>query len=154
MAQLVAAYLSQIGVKLVIEPLEYGAFLSRMTTGTHGPAYWHNSGLSNPTSALRKLYDIDSLWNTPRLNDPKVEAAFDAALLEPDEAKRIPMIKKVTVLALEQASFLYLPAPEVFTAWWPWVKNYDGELAVGAQRNAPIWARAWIDQAMKKKMGY
>ena len=36
-AQIVAGYLSAIGVKMTIEPKEYGAFLSQMTTGKHGP---------------------------------------------------------------------------------------------------------------------
>ncbi len=29
-----------------------------------------------------------------------------------------------------------------------------GELYVGAQRGGPIYARVWIDQEMKKKMGF
>jgi peptide/nickel transport system substrate-binding protein len=41
-----------------------------------------------------------------------------------------------------------------YTAWWPWVKNYHGEIRVGAHRAAPILARVWIDQELKKKMGY
>jgi len=39
-------------------------------------------------------------------------------------------------------------------AWWPWVKNYGGELRGGGGRPAPVYARVWIDQAMKKRMGY
>jgi peptide/nickel transport system substrate-binding protein len=35
---LVAAYLEQVGVKLEIQPLEYGAFLSAMTSRTMTPA--------------------------------------------------------------------------------------------------------------------
>jgi peptide/nickel transport system substrate-binding protein len=42
----------------------------------------------------------------------------------------------------------------VYTAWWPWVKNYDGELRVGSERPGPIHARIWIDPEMKKKMGF
>jgi peptide/nickel transport system substrate-binding protein len=42
----------------------------------------------------------------------------------------------------------------VYTAWWPWVKNYGGELRVGAERPGPIHARMWVDQEMKKKMGF
>jgi len=34
------------------------------------------------------------------------------------------------------------------------VKNYDGELRAGSERPAPIHARMWVDQAMKKKMGF
>ncbi len=34
------------------------------------------------------------------------------------------------------------------------MKNYDGELRAGAVRPAPIYARIWVDQEMKKKMGF
>jgi hypothetical protein len=39
-------------------------------------------------------------------------------------------------------------------AWWPWAKNYGGELLGGGGRPAPVYARVRIDQAMKKRMGY
>jgi peptide/nickel transport system substrate-binding protein len=34
------------------------------------------------------------------------------------------------------------------------VKNYGGELRAGADRPGPIHARVWVDQAMKKQMGF
>jgi len=34
------------------------------------------------------------------------------------------------------------------------VKNYGGELRAGSERPGPIHARIWIDQEMKKKMGF
>ena len=55
---------------------------------------------------------------------------------------------------LDQAPAIWMPAPYRYTAWWPWVKNYGGEMFVGAGRFAPIHARIWIDQDLKKKMGY
>ena len=41
-----------------------------------------------------------------------------------------------------------------YTASWLWVQNYNGEERAGAVRPGPIYARIWIDQAMKKKMGF
>jgi peptide/nickel transport system substrate-binding protein len=34
------------------------------------------------------------------------------------------------------------------------VKNYGGELRAGAERPSPIHARVWVDQEMKKSMGF
>ena len=50
--------------------------------------------------------------------------------------------------------YIWLPIPYNYAAWWPWVKNYDGELRAGAVRPGPIYARIWVDQELKKKMGY
>ncbi len=153
-AQLVAAYLSKVGVKVLIEPLEYGAFLSLMTTRKHGPGYWTQVGLSNPIASLDKHFNPTSNWNASRLDDAKFNADFAKILTEPIEGKRIPQIKALTAYMMEQAPYIFIPVPNVITLWWPWVKNYEGEQAVGAQRNAPIWARAWVDAELKKKMGF
>jgi len=55
---------------------------------------------------------------------------------------------------LEAAPAIWLPSQYGYTAWWPWVKNYGGELRAGAERPGPIHARMWVDQEMKKKMGF
>ncbi len=39
--------------------------------------------------------------------------------------------------------------------WWPWIQNYFGEFNVGdAGQPVPLFARMWIDQDMKARMGY
>jgi len=73
---------------------------------------------------------------------------------EPDERVRQIKVKLMVREILDKAPHIFLPAPYVYTAWWPWVKNYGGELRAGADRPGPIHARVWIDQEMKKKMGY
>ena len=49
---LVAAYLEQVGVKLEIQPMEYGAFLSAMTTKTNAAGLFHEQRPHQP-DALR-----------------------------------------------------------------------------------------------------
>ena len=63
-------------------------------------------------------------------------------------------MKKLAVYALEQAPAVVTPTSYTYIAWWPWVKNYYGETYAGAWRPGPIYARIWIDQDLKKKMGY
>ncbi len=64
------------------------------------------------------------------------------------------MIKELTREILDKAPYIWLPTPYIYTAWWPWVKNYSGELRAGAVRPGPIYARIWVDQDLKKKMGH
>ena len=47
------------------------------------------------------------------------------------------MLREMTREILDKAPYVWLPTPYVYTAWWPWVKNYDGELRVGATRARP-----------------
>jgi peptide/nickel transport system substrate-binding protein len=64
------------------------------------------------------------------------------------------MVRELTVNILDQAPYIWLPTGYVYSAWWPWVKNYGGELRAGAVRPAPIYARIWIDHVLKQQMGF
>lgn len=151
---LVAAYLEQVGVKLEIQPMEYAAFLSAMTTRTNGPGYFMNNGHTNPTTTIRKSFVSKQTWNPSNYGDSEFDAKMDAAYQEPDENKRKAVLRELTTEILDKAPYVWMPTPYVYTAWWPWVKGYAGELRAGAVRPGPVYARIWIDQDLKKKMGY
>lgn len=151
---LVAGYLEQVGVKLEIKPLEYGAFLSAMTSRTMTPAYFMNNGHTNPTTTIRKSFITGQQWNPSGWSEKALDEKMEAAYREPDEEKRMKMLREMTTYILDQAPYIWLPTPYIYSAWWPWVKNYDGELRAGAVRPGPIYARIWVDQELKKKMGH
>mgnify|MGYP001807422064 FL=1 len=151
---LVAAYLEQVGVKMEIQPMEYGAFLSAMTSRTLSVGYMMNNGHTNPTTTIRKSFTTGQQWNPSGYSDPKYDAKMDEVYRTRDEATRIKMLREMTVEILDLAPYIWLPTPYVYTAWWPWVKNYAGELRAGAVRPGPIYSRMWIDQDLKKKMGH
>jgi peptide/nickel transport system substrate-binding protein len=154
LAPLLAAYLEQVGVKAELQPTEYGAFLSAMTTRKHSPGYLMNSSHTNPTTSIRKSFITGQTWNPSMYTDPKFDAKMDAVYKERDESKRQTMLREMTVEIMDQAPYIWLPTPYVYAAWWPWVKNYGGEMSVGSIRPGPIYARIWIDQELKKKLGY
>src|SRR5262249_44238022 len=59
---LVAGYLEQVGVKIEIQPMEYGAFLSAMSTKTHSAGYFMYNGFTNPTTTIRKSFTTGQIW--------------------------------------------------------------------------------------------
>lgn len=151
---LIAAYLEQVGVKLEIQTMEYAAFLSAMTTRTHGPGYFMNNGHSNPLTTIRKSFITGQRWNPSGHSDPAYDEKMKVVDQERDEDKRKALIKEMTREILDKAPYIWLPTVKYSTVWWPWVKNYDGELTAGAVRPGPIYARIWVDQDLKKKMGF
>ena len=151
---LVAGYLEQIGVKIEIQPMEYGAFLSAMTTQKHAAGYFMNNGHTNPTTSIRKSFTPGQIWGPSMWFSEGYTARVAEMYRTRDEDTRKRMIRELTREALDAAPYIWLPTPYVHTAWWPWVKNYDGELRVGAVKPGAVYARIWIDQEMKKRMGY
>jgi peptide/nickel transport system substrate-binding protein len=125
-----------------------------MGTKTNAPGYFMFTGATNPTTSLRKNFLKGQYWNPSQYNDPEFDKKMAEVYAEPDERVRQIKAKLMTREILEKAPYLWLPTQYGYTAWWPWVKNYGGELRAGADRPGPIHARVWVDQALKKQMGY
>ena len=49
---------------------------------------------------------------------------------------------------------LWLANPIQYNAHQPWVRGYNGETSLGPENSAVILARLWIDQQLKKEMGF
>jgi len=151
---LVAGYLEQIGVKIEIQPMEYGAFLSAMTTAKHTAGYFMSNGHTNPTTTIRKSFTPGQLWGPSMLFSADYTAKMAEVYRTRDEATRMSMLRAMTREAIDQAPYVWLPVPYVYSAWWPWVKNYDGELRVGAVKPGPVYARIWVNQDLKRRLGH
>lgn len=151
---LVAGYLEQVGVKIEIQTMEYAAFLSAMTSFKNAPGYFMNNGHTNPTRSLHKSFVFGQVWNPSQWNDPAFAAKMDQVYLERNEEARIKLIDEMTTEIIDKAPYIWLPTQYIYTAWWPWVKGYSGDLRAGAVRPGPVYARMWVDQDLKKKMGY
>jgi peptide/nickel transport system substrate-binding protein len=153
LAPLLAAYLDQVGVTVELKPMEYAAFLSAMTSRKHAAGYLMFSSYNNPTVSIRKNFTTGHTWNSSMRSDPRFDAKMDEIYDTRDEAKRQAMLRALTAEIVTDAPYIWLPTPYVYTAWWPWVMNYGGELSLGAVRPGPAYARLWLDQALKKKLG-
>jgi peptide/nickel transport system substrate-binding protein len=153
-APLLAAYLEQIGVKAELVPTEYAAFLSAMTTRKHHSGYLMNSSHTNPTTSIRKSFVSEQTWNPAMYTDKAFDKKMEEVYLSRDEEKRKAMLREMTREIVDKAPYIWLPTPYVYAAWWPWVKNYGGEMNTSSLRPGPIYARIWIDQDLKKKLGY
>jgi peptide/nickel transport system substrate-binding protein len=151
---MVAAYLAKVGVKMEIQVMEYPAYMSAMGTKTNAPGYFMFTGATNPTTSLRKNFVKGQYWNPSQWADPEFDKKMAEIYAEPDERVRQIKVKLLTREILEKAPYLWLPSAYGFTAWWPWVKNYGGELRAGSERPNPIHARMWVDQELKKKLGF
>jgi peptide/nickel transport system substrate-binding protein len=154
LVQMVAAYLAKVGVKMEIQTLEYGAYFIAMMTRTNAPGYFMFLGNTNPTTALRKSFVKGNVWNPFQFSDPEIDQKMAETYAESDERVRQVKVRLMTRQVLEKAPMIVLPTAYVYTGWWPWVKNYGGELRAGSERPGPIHARIWVDQELKKKMGF
>ncbi len=156
LAAMVVSYLDKIGVKLELEPLDYTSWLGRMIRKNHSEGLFFTNDHGGPFSGIRKNFMTGQTWNPHMMSDPYIDKSWIKAVEDPTltQKQAMEVIKKLAVYALEQAPCILLPTAYNYSAWWPWAQNFYGEYFVGAQRSGPIYARVWVDQDLKKKMGY
>jgi len=155
-AEMVVAYLARVGVKLELETMNYSSWLNRLIKKAHPAGCFMSAGHGYPFGTMRKIFVSGQHWNASMMSDEHVDKTWKEAVSNPNltEKEANAQMKKLAVYCIDQAPAVWMPLPYVYTVWWPWVKNYYGEIRVGAQRSGSILARVWIDQELKKKMGF
>lgn len=114
------------------------------------------------TTTGHSPYSFERYAKTPggtgvgRIDDPRnweVRAfIFDNYMF--NEQKVWPVLKEFFIYALDKAWMIHLPAPYQYVPWQPWVKSYSGESATGRGEYMGHPRYLWIDQALKKQMGF
>ena len=88
-------------------------------------------------------------------SDPKFDAMVEELVKELDPAKRNEMIKAASIYLLNEVIAVPQAVKVQGRFWWPWINNYYGETYIASTNT---WlepsAWVWIDQNMKKEMGY
>ena len=87
-------------------------------------------------------------------DDPHYDELVTRAMKIAAPAERDALLKEAALYFVNEASWLPTPASTTFSGWWPWLKNYYGEIEAGYTDTTPMHATLWIDQGLKKQMGY
>ncbi len=153
-AAMVADFWKKIGVETELRPLEYASYYSAMMARTYENTYLLSTDPGTPLAIMRKLGETGQRWNPAIFSDPWFDETLAKALLEMDDAKLAAMLKELNVYLLDSCAYIQLPTAYNYEYAWPWLKNWYGEVFAGAYNSAPIQARMWIDQELKKQMGY
>jgi peptide/nickel transport system substrate-binding protein len=147
---------SKIGVDLTLKPLENSAYNSAFTARNYDSMAYGIYGAH--TIYLNMLNWVGTtVYNGTWDLEPKAQPAKDAmmdAIGKGDVAKADAIYKEFAKEMMGKVWTIPYPRPYNYTVWWPYLKNYHGEISVG-YLNGFSWAMwAWIDQDMKKSMGF
>ena len=155
--ELQAAYWSAIGVEVEVMPLEGATHVANIHNHTYEGLVGGEMGFdyAEPLGILKTLLYTDSQWNRPGISIPELEAMIDAAGATLDIEEKIRLSKEINMYALENHWYWWGPRVPNFNVHQPWIIGYNGEYDMGVnQRFTNIYARLWIDSALKKEMGH
>jgi peptide/nickel transport system substrate-binding protein len=115
-AQVVAAQLEQIGVKVKIEPVEWAVWLDRIYKGRdYDTTIIGLDGKLDPYQILNK-YLSDSPNDFFNYKNPEFDSTLRSAVAEVDDAKRIELYKKAQTILAQDAAAIYIMDPNTNVA--------------------------------------
>jgi peptide/nickel transport system substrate-binding protein len=150
-AFLAANWKQNLGVEVELKPYTYTVQISIMFGKTHKAMFLQYKSNNDPFTILSNAGNPDDRWNVAMMNDPYFNENFLKAKGMTDEDDRNKLLKDLNVYVIDQAGYVMLPTGYSYAYAQPWVKNWYGELSVGARNIGPIQAHIWIDSALKAK---
>jgi peptide/nickel transport system substrate-binding protein len=149
---------SKIGVELELDVRENAAVTSVYRAGEYDicSAVGGRGPISVFYHMVTMVGDGPLGGNASNIKDQKLIDAsteMQATFLEDDRAA-MAQFRELMKYALDQAYAISGPVYPQSTFWWPWLKNYSGEIQVG-YFDMQYWASyVWVDTDLKKSMGY
>ena len=150
----VKAMWAKVGVELELQNKEAGVYNSIWQSKAYDEMI-HCGGASVAAYFRCISYDTGSYWNGSQVNDDyvhqekaKMYEAFNTLDWKTINSIHAELLKYV----LDQAWVIPMPLSYSYVVWWPWVKNYHGELAVSWAGGPGAAGFVWIDQDMKATM--
>ena len=155
-ANLLVDVWAKIGVDLSVDAFETTVYRSKIYSN---PPDFEGSvtfGIPtvDPASVYGMYYRTDGYCNFGEFSNPEFDELCDMLNMELDDDKRNEMAKEAALIAMRNVPGipLYLGASRLY--YWPWVKGYYGELSIHDWSLSGLTPYMWIDQNLKKEMGF
>ncbi len=152
---IIVADWAKIGVDAEIQVLDYGIYMSMLVGAkrTYPGCAFQNTMTEAPYEFY--VWRTGMPVNAGNIYDPRIDKAFeDVTAAWFDKAEEARLIKEVYPYIVDQSYIIPIATPYVYRAWQPWLKGYSGETSIGLWNGADYYLYSWIDQDLKKSMGY
>jgi peptide/nickel transport system substrate-binding protein len=105
----------------------------------------------NPVRALQ-LHVTGEMINPANYANAQVDEQFKLGASTIDPATRNEIFRKLSLQILDDVPYLPIAAASRLLVYWPWLKNYYGEVEATYYQYMPMITSLWIDQPMKARM--
>ncbi len=153
--QAVREYLLKVGVDLQLQVMETSVYRSVMTARSNEEMIIRGATMPTMPYMLHELR-VDSSGDPSYWQDDQTLAVWQSIQdnFGRNDTVWYKAVKDVMPHVLDQAWGIFLPVPYGYHLYWPWLKNFHGEVNTGYARFHRYDRYAWIDQDLKKSMGY
>lgn len=110
--------------------------------------------ITNPVNSLYRFAHTEGYINFAGYSNPEYDALVEKLAAELDPEKQLPLMKEASLILLRECPHIPLYASISGHYWWPWIKNYYGEVSATDGGVASILHYCWIDQDLKTELGH
>ncbi len=153
-AEIAAAYWAEIGVEVEIDALTGAEYAERMSGPNREGLYSAIAGNGFDPVLVAGWYRSDSGGNRGLAQWPELDVMVDAALSARTTEEQQRLIAEADKYAMSRHWLIWGPKSPVYYMAQPWTIGYSGEigLALASGEQQLLFARLWIDSALKKEM--
>ena len=108
MAQMIQSMLTQVGITVEIEMVEFGALLDQLDSGDFQAVRNGWSGRTDPDGNVHRFFYTDASNNYTSYSNPKVDELIENARVESDQAGREAMYKEMAEILWDDAPYVFL----------------------------------------------
>ena len=151
---LIREYYLDIGVDMEIDVKEGGAFFGVWMGRTHEEMILAAQKPEHPYMFYCEI--ASNFWDCSFWSDPRIDAAYADVkkYLGVNDAEIVRLLRETSPIILENCWGVFMPIPYNYMLWWPWYQNYRGEFDLCYNAQGRDRTFIWIDEELKKSMGY
>jgi peptide/nickel transport system substrate-binding protein len=154
--QILKAYFADINVDMELRLMEAGNFMNFVTTGQQDQMVFRNWwGMFAPVDIPMGVFKTPDPGRpiTRGVSDPRYDALYEEWTAVSDEEEAMRISRECQKMVQEEHWSTVLFPLINYNIWQPYLKGYSGQLIFIFQQYW-MWPRFWMDQNLKKSMGY
>ncbi len=151
-ATIIAADWAKIGVTVQIVQMNATAESAARDNLTYTGLINFGLSIADPTMCV-SYYENSNMSAIYAKGEP-LDVLATAILQEQDPVKQQSDITAFCPQAILDCGILAMPNADIVNCYWPWLKNYYGEVEAAYHSQIPMISELWIDQGLKTSLGY
>ena len=154
-AELIANYWREIGVEVAIHTADATQTTALFRDNTSDGMLGSVSAITyEPRNGIAR-FTTGHIWNGANGSDAEVDESWERASTAATLEEYNRWAKAVNLRLLELQWTLTGPLSPQFNVVQPWVKGYNGEVSLSKNGHySTVLTRVWIDQDLKREMGF
>ncbi len=155
--EIAASYWADIGVDLTINVLDGATWSANLREHNYEMSTGNLAFAWTPEFAIasyRSDNDILRELVAGQIETPELNAAYDAFNAASTVEGQMKAYREFEIALVKRHQQIWGPMAPNYQASQPWVTGFSGEYAMGNLLHHTIYARLWIDQDLKRAMGF